>query len=175
MAVCYRVPHRFQVEGAKGICWERKFSKNKDGDSSFLPELQRRQNDNMAIPEIQYAVLRTVQRQNCCEEIVINVVYTLHLLFFVLDTFFWRAWVERKRRPSSFWLPTHQARCTGSQCHSSSMARLTEPLSDKSSRLFLSNANIDFQSVLLGENRCFVVLRVQLDTFSCLCLLKQWG
>lgn len=36
--------------------------KNKDGDSSFLPELQRRQNDNMAIPEKQYAVLWTLQR-----------------------------------------------------------------------------------------------------------------
>lgn len=47
---------------AKEIYWERKFSKNKDGDSSFLPELQRRQNDNMAIPEIQYAVLWTLQR-----------------------------------------------------------------------------------------------------------------
>lgn len=39
--------------------WRRKciengnLVKNKDGDSSFLPELQRRQNDNMAIPEIQ--------------------------------------------------------------------------------------------------------------------------
>lgn len=48
---------------AKEICWERKFSKNKDGDSSFLPGLQRRQNDNMAIPEIQYAVLRTLEWQ----------------------------------------------------------------------------------------------------------------
>lgn len=47
--------------------WRRKYIengnlvKNKDGDSSFLPELQRLQNDNMAIPELQYAVLWTLQ------------------------------------------------------------------------------------------------------------------
>lgn len=46
-----------------GSKWRRKYIengnlvKNKDGDGSFLPDLQRRQNDNMAIPEIQYAVL----------------------------------------------------------------------------------------------------------------------
>lgn len=106
MAVCYRVQRRFQVEVAKEICWERKFSKNKDGDSSFLPELQRRQNDNMAIPKIQYAVLRTVQRQNYWGEIVINVNYTLLLWFFVVLRFFLSC-VSREETPTVEFLAAH--------------------------------------------------------------------
>lgn len=52
---------RFQVEGntlrAEILVRKKKTKKNKDGDSSSLPELQRRQSDNMAIPETQYAAL----------------------------------------------------------------------------------------------------------------------
>lgn len=129
LPVCYRATRRFQVEVAKEIYWERKFSKNKDGDSSFLPELQRRQNDNMAIPEIQYAVLWTLQwAKKCCLERVITATYTLSKLFFDVKSVLFHAWVERKRRASSFRLPTHQARCTGSPCHSSRLARLMKPL-----------------------------------------------
>lgn len=67
---------------AKEICGERKFSKNKDGDSSFLPELQRRQNDNMAIAEIQYALLWTLQWHTVVFGKPINLYYTLPKLIF---------------------------------------------------------------------------------------------
>lgn len=67
-----------------------------------------------------------------CLERVIIVTYTLPELFFDVKLVLFRAWVERKCPPSSFWLPTHQARCTGSPCHSSSLARLMKPLANTS-------------------------------------------
>lgn len=64
------------------------------------------------------------------------------------------AWVDRKRRPSSFWQPTHQARCTGSLCHSSNLARFVEPLANKSTRLVAHHANFRFYNVYRHYNTC---------------------
>lgn len=46
---------------------------------------------------------------------VIIVIYRWFKLIFVAKLVLFYAWVEGKRRLSSFWLPTHQAVCTGSR------------------------------------------------------------
>lgn len=91
---------------AKEIYWERKFSKNKDGDSSFLPELQRRQNDNMAIPEIQYAVLWTLQRHTVVFGKPINRYHTPSKLIFRVKSGFY-ACMGRVGTPVVEYLSAH--------------------------------------------------------------------
>lgn len=91
---------------AKEIYWERKFSKNKDGDSSFLPELQRRQNDNMAIPEIQYAVLWTLQRHTVVFGKPINRYHTPPKLIFRVKSGFY-ACMGRVGTPVVEYLSAH--------------------------------------------------------------------
>lgn len=91
---------------AKEIYWERKFSKNKDGDSSFLPELQRRQNDNMAIPEIQYALLWTLHGHTVVFGKPINRYYTPTTLIFRAKSSFY-ACMARVRTPAVEFLSAH--------------------------------------------------------------------
>lgn len=66
-----------------------------------------------------------------------------------------------KRRPSSFWLPTHQARCTGSLCHSSRVARCVKPIDQCSLKQHPVYSNSKYWANHCGSD----VLRLQISLF----------
>lgn len=116
LPVCYRVPHRFQGEVAKEIYWERKFSKKQRWRQFLSPRASKTTEwqhgdswDTVCSP------LNTSMTNSGIQTRVIIVIYRWFTLIFDAELVLFYAWVEGKRRLSSFWLPTHQAVCTGSR------------------------------------------------------------